>query len=270
MFSGNRVRVILRGDDCGGSHSANHAIWEACEAGTIRNVSVMAVGATIAEATEMFTMRQDICIGLHVTMNSEWSHFKWKPILSSEQVPSLVDKDGYFLPSPALMQGREGLLEQVILETKAQLDKLRGLGFKVSYADEHMFFGFWVEGFHEWFEKWCQDEGIINFHRFNHPLPVIYSEGLHSTSTVEERLLDQLQVHFQSLDSAVNGIYTSIFHPGYDNEEMRCFGNEDVAGADIAVERNLDRLMLTDPRLLDYYNSNRIRNIRYDEAILNR
>jgi hypothetical protein len=39
-----RIQLVTRGDDAGSCQSANRAIGQACDSGTLRNVSVMAPG----------------------------------------------------------------------------------------------------------------------------------------------------------------------------------------------------------------------------------
>ena len=106
-MSGGGLRLLVRSDDAGSCASANAAIAEACDAGVVRNVSVMACGPALDEAAALFAGRDDIAAGLHVTLNAEWASDAacWKPVLPREQVPSLVDENGFFWRTPA--QARE-------------------------------------------------------------------------------------------------------------------------------------------------------------------
>ena len=73
------IRLITRADDFGSCHAADQAILAALEAGVlIRNVSCMAVGSTIQESAEALSIFADqVDIGLHFVLNSEWDSVKW-------------------------------------------------------------------------------------------------------------------------------------------------------------------------------------------------
>ena len=92
--------IITRADDCGCSHAANEAIFEAAEAGFIKNISLMACGEYLEEAAEMLSDKKDICFGLHGCINSEWDRVIWGPVAPKEKVSSLIDERGVFYQSP--------------------------------------------------------------------------------------------------------------------------------------------------------------------------
>ncbi|WP_337101103.1 ChbG/HpnK family deacetylase [Paenibacillus sp. YIM B09110] len=259
------VRLLLRGDDFGGSMAANEAIREACDFGLLQNVSVMAAGPHVEEAAKLLAHRDDICFGMHITMNAEWDLVKWKPVLVAGQVPTLVDASGYFWSHPSLMEENGVLLEQVKAETIAQYDRLRQLGFRIAYVDEHMFFGYWVEGFHEWLAEWCDAQGLVNFHSCFQPLPEGEpdNQGVESSGGMNGELL---RAHIAAVKSAPAGLYTVILHPATDGEELRSFGNEQYSGERIASERDAERKLLTDLRLRHSYNKLGVQLIRYDQV----
>lgn len=262
------IRLIIRGDDCGGSRSANLAIWEACEAGMLKNVSLMAVGPAIEEAATLFAHRTDVCFGMHITMNAEWDQVKWKPLLPPDKVSQLIDSQGYFLSSPSEFGNQNTLLHQAIDETMEQFRILKQLGFRISYVDEHMFFGYSIPGYHERLDMWCREQGLINFHKVHRALPDHGKQdeksGLPSGSLADHYFCN----HIESLAIADAGIYTVICHPGLDSEEMRLMGNSHISGAQIARERNAERLMLMNPKLRLFYAQHGIETIRYDELLI--
>lgn len=106
-MSGRPVYLITRADDCGSNATANRAIMKTCDQGIVKNVSRMACCHAIEEAARLFAGRDDICFGLHGTLNAEWDNVKWGPIMPTERVPSLVDERGHFWRHPRLMKERE-------------------------------------------------------------------------------------------------------------------------------------------------------------------
>jgi hypothetical protein len=261
----SKLRLLLRGDDFGGSEAANKAIKEACDYGLLRNVSVMAPGSYVEAAAKLLAHRDDICFGMHITMNAEWDRVKWKPLLPSGEVPSLIDANGNFWAHPALMKDNGTSLDQVIAETLAQYERLRQLGFRIKYVDEHMFFSYSVHGFHEWLAEWCGQEGLINFHSCFRPLPEPPAEST-AMPRHEPRGADELlNAHIRAIESATKGVYTLILHPAEDCDELRQFGNAQYSGEWIAAERDAERRLLTDVRLRDSYKKLGVQTIRYDQ-----
>ena len=74
------IRLVTRADDAGSSLSANRAIRETCVAGMVRNVSLMAPCAHIADAAAQLRDLPGIALGMHVTLNGEWDAPRWSPL----------------------------------------------------------------------------------------------------------------------------------------------------------------------------------------------
>jgi predicted glycoside hydrolase/deacetylase ChbG (UPF0249 family) len=75
---------------------------------------------------------------VHLALNSEWRNYRWGPVLGTAGAPSLVDSNGYFLPSvPAFLASKYDLGE-VERELTAQMDRAMASGLKIAYVDPHM------------------------------------------------------------------------------------------------------------------------------------
>jgi chitin disaccharide deacetylase len=76
-------------------------------------------------------------LGLHLTLTSEWTAFRWGPVSSRDKVSSLLDKDGYFrlLESEAAAQADP---KEVEMEITAQIERARALGIQPTHLDSHM------------------------------------------------------------------------------------------------------------------------------------
>jgi len=76
-------------------------------------------------------------LGLHLTLTSEWTSFRWGSIASRDKVSSLLDKDGYFplLETKAAAQADP---KEVEMEITAQIERARSLGIQPTHLDSHM------------------------------------------------------------------------------------------------------------------------------------
>jgi len=249
-----KIELITRGDDCGSSRSANKAILEACRTGILRNVSFMLCCPFVEEAADLFRKEKDVCLGQHATLNAEWDNIRWGPVLPADKVPSLVDRDGFFLKTTQELHERRPPITEIMAELQAQLDKARKLGLDIRYVDAHMMFEWTVDGLASEVEKWADREGLLYHQRYYQYLPMI------------ERTGDPVDTFIAQLQLAPPGQYIMITHPSYDNEEMRLAGAEYITGEQLAAERDWDRLIYTDPRSLHYCQDNGVRLLRYDEA----
>jgi len=249
------MTLITRADDCGSSHSANIGILQAIEGWILKNISLMAPCDFIEEAASMLASRDDICFGLHATLNAEWDHVKWGPVLPTAQVSSLVDENGMFLSSPKEFLQKEPNLDEIMLEIQAQLDKLKAFGFRISYVDTHMAPEYEVPGLEERLSDWTKKEGLLYWNHYCSSLKkVIESEDL-----IEEMV--------NRLKTATQGQYLYVAHPAVDSSEMRRTGNQDYSGDLIAKRRAIEIKLFTDPRILQTFRERNIIPIRYDEAV---
>ena len=123
-------RLIVNADDLGRTPGINAGIFEAHARGLVTSATLM-VGFTPAkEATDAWARSPEIGIGLHVALTGG------RPILPSEEVPSLVDGEGRF---PAKPDGLEGARpEEVMAEVGAQFERFRALAGRLpTHLDSH-------------------------------------------------------------------------------------------------------------------------------------
>lgn len=130
--------LLIRCDDIGMSHSVNMAAKELIETGLIFSTSVMFPCAWYQEAVDILKANPQITVGIHLTLNAEWKNYRWGPIAGREEVPSLVDSNGYFFPSRAAFFANNPKTEEVEIELRAQIDRAINSGLKISYLDYHM------------------------------------------------------------------------------------------------------------------------------------
>jgi predicted glycoside hydrolase/deacetylase ChbG (UPF0249 family) len=130
--------VLLRLDDVGMNHSVNMAIEKVAATGLPFSVSVLFACPWYQEAVEILRKNPHVTVGVHLALNSEWRNYRWGPVLGKAGVPSLVDADGYFLPSNSGFLASKYDLGEVERELSAQMDRAMRSGLKIAYADTHM------------------------------------------------------------------------------------------------------------------------------------
>ena len=133
---GERV-AIVHCDDIGMCHAANVGAFEALDRGPATCGSVMVPCPWFPEAAAMASEREDVDLGVHLTLTSEWSHYRWGPVTGAPRVPSLVDADGCF-PRTAAEAIAGADPAEVELELRAQIDRALAAGIDVTHLDAHM------------------------------------------------------------------------------------------------------------------------------------
>jgi predicted glycoside hydrolase/deacetylase ChbG (UPF0249 family) len=127
--------AVLHVDDIGMSHSANVGAFEALENGPATCGSVMVPCPWFAEAAALARANSEVDLGVYLTLNAEYEHYRWGPVLG-HAVPSLLAEDGT-LPRTVPEVGKS-LAEEVDRELRAQIDRALDAGIDVTHLDSHM------------------------------------------------------------------------------------------------------------------------------------
>jgi predicted glycoside hydrolase/deacetylase ChbG (UPF0249 family) len=133
-----QTRLLVRCDDIGMCHAVNMAAKEFIETGMPFSASIMVGCPWYEEAVELLKTNPQISAGVHLMLNSEWSHYKWGPVSGQEAVPSLVDENGYFYTSEELFNKADIKIKEVEKELRAQINKALHSGLHIDYLDYHM------------------------------------------------------------------------------------------------------------------------------------
>src|SRR5215204_6214879 len=129
--------VIVHADDLGMSHSVNAATIKAFETGLVNSGSIMAPCPWLSEIAAYARGNPQADLGLHLTLTSEWTSFRWGPVTPKDRVSSLLDKDGYFYLTETEAASHADPKE-VELEITAQIARARALGIQPTHLDSHM------------------------------------------------------------------------------------------------------------------------------------
>jgi len=133
-----KIPVLIRCDDIGMCHSVNMAAKQVLETGMTVSMSVMVPCPWFSEAVEMLKQYNNVSIGIHLTLNSEWKQYRWGPVSGAKAVPTLVDSLGNFFPSRSKLFGNDPKLSEIESELRAQIEKALNAGLKIDYLDYHM------------------------------------------------------------------------------------------------------------------------------------
>ncbi len=130
--------LIVNADDFGVCNAVNEAIMRTLEAGLVRSTTLMAPCPWALQAMHFLHDHPALPFGIHLTAISDPADYRWGPVTPHEQVPSLVDRDGYFYNfdgMPAfLAQVKPGELE---MEFRAQIETALRFGLSPDHLDWH-------------------------------------------------------------------------------------------------------------------------------------
>jgi len=131
-------QLLLRLDDNGMNHSVVMAIKQVAETGIPFSTSVMFTCPWYQEAVAVLKQFPHVSVGVHLVLNSEWKYYRWGPVLGKSAVPTLIDRDGYFLASSDKFLQSRYKLKEVKKELEAQMDRAMRSGLNIDYVDYHM------------------------------------------------------------------------------------------------------------------------------------
>jgi len=129
--------LIVHADDLGVAHSVNSAAIKALETGLVTSGSIMVPCPWLPEIAAYARSHPEADLGLHLTLTSEWSTYRWGPVLSKDRAPSLLDSSGYLYSSENEAAAHMDLKE-VEAEIRAQIARARALGIQPTHLDSHM------------------------------------------------------------------------------------------------------------------------------------
>lgn len=131
--------LIIRTDDVGMSHASNLGVKKLLETGYPITASVMVTCPWYQEAVDILKKhKENTTVGIHLTLNSEWQHYRWGPVAGSQAVPSLVDENGYFFHSSSELYKNNPKEDEIEKEIRAQIERALASGLNIEYVDYHM------------------------------------------------------------------------------------------------------------------------------------
>jgi chitin disaccharide deacetylase len=129
--------LIIHADDLGVTHSENSATIAALEKGVINSAAIMVPCPWFPEIAAYAKQHPTFDWGLHLTITSEWDYYKWDGVVDSQQIPGLINNEGYFYASVE-EASKHGKATEVEKEIRAQIEKATSFGVKPTHLDPHM------------------------------------------------------------------------------------------------------------------------------------
>lgn len=223
--------LVIHADDLGMAHSVNRATLEALENAWVTSASILVPCPWFPEVARWAKAHPEADLGIHLALNSEWTGFRWGPLSPAESVQSLLDEQGY-LPLVETTVAERAKPAEVERELRAQIERARAAGVRLSHLDSHMGALF-------------QSAALLDVYRrmgAAYGLPVLLERvgvrggerSSSATAPAGEALVDQVvsigpgvpaagwfEAYKKILGPLPPGVYQLIVHLAHDDEEMR-------------------------------------------------
>ena len=118
-------------------HGANSAFLELTSMGVCSSGAVMVPCPWFLEMAEAAAADPAIDLGVHLTLNAEKRHYKWRPLTAPPKSAGLTDDNGFFFADVASTR-RRAHADAVEAELRAQIDAAYAAGIDVTHLDAHM------------------------------------------------------------------------------------------------------------------------------------
>jgi predicted glycoside hydrolase/deacetylase ChbG (UPF0249 family) len=235
--------LIIHADDLGVSHAENMASIQAMEKGVVSSGSIMVPCAWLSEIAAYAKSHPNACLGLHLTLNAEWKVYKWGPVTPHDQVPSLLDGNGYLNESVEafLKTAKAGEVER---ELRNQIERAKHFGIDPTHFDAHMGAAFSTEKFLETLIKLGHEYKVpvLISKDFSRVLNIDYTKFVTDKDVIVDRVIiasgrdyasGMENFYTQQIKSLQPGLNVLLLHAAYDNDEMKAItvDHEDYGAA---------------------------------------
>jgi predicted glycoside hydrolase/deacetylase ChbG (UPF0249 family) len=220
--------LILHADDLGVAHAVDRASFYALGHHNVSSASVIVPAPWLTEVAAWSKVHPGADIGIHVALTSEWEHYRWRPVAPADQVPSLLDPEGYMWATEVLA-GKHEDASQAEREIRAQVEWAIKLGIHPTHMDTHMGTVFQTPALYAAYVR-IAHEFHLPFMAVRNPLMPRQMRAdltpndivLDHVITASARLAPARWMDFyrNALRSMKPGLNEMIVHLGYDNAEL--------------------------------------------------
>jgi chitin disaccharide deacetylase len=245
-FSASDRVVILHADDIGMCHATIPAFENLLEFGLVSSYAIMAP-CPWASAALALAAQTNADVGVHLTLTSEWQHYRWSPLSTRDAASGLFDAEGFFPRSCPEVQN-QATPQAVLLEFQAQFAYFAARGVVPTHADTHMLSAFHPKFLQTYLNAALESDTPMLFpthqQRFGwmneatselamslvsvlhqHHFPTIDHDGglpLSNDPNSQDNVLEvRLETAKNILGKLEPGITHFAFHPAVDTPELR-------------------------------------------------
>jgi len=136
-FPKGKKVLILHVDDAGMSYEANQGTINSMEKGIATSTSVMMPCSWVPAFMNYVKKNPGRDVGVHLTLTSEWDHYRWSPLVGRAQAPGVYDEQGAFWHSVEQVV-QHASPDEVEAEMRAQIARYRQFGVEPTHLDSHM------------------------------------------------------------------------------------------------------------------------------------
>jgi chitin disaccharide deacetylase len=266
--AGKRV-LILYADQAGLAYETSAAAEVALKKSQVQSVGLMLPAPWGLDFAQRADDLEKYDVGLSLTLTSEYSNYRWKPILPAGDVPSLIDSDSYLWRTLTQFTA-SATSEDADREVQAQIQRAKAAGFEPSHLTPHMGALVWrpdlmavylgaahkhwipaiiVELTPQRLAEFQQRGYPVSEHLAQmiakYPLPKLDDLKFSPTADKYEAKRDALQKSIQSLSPGLTQIN---FRPAIDGGGLKRIDTH-------WQQRVWDAQLLSDPKLQEFYKS---------------
>lgn len=258
------IRLIVRGDDMGYTHSGNEALIKCYNEGIETSIEVIVPSPWYPEAVKLLQQNPGVDVGIHLALTSEWENLKWRPLTNC---PSLKDSNGYFFPMVYPNKNYPGKsikennwnITDIEKEFRAQIELALKNIPRISHISAHMGCTD-ISNEVRTLTKKLAKEYHIDIDLDDYPVKNISYDGSSKTSA------EKIQSFLNMLSKLEPGnTYWFIDHPGINNEELQAVNH--IGYQQVAADRQGVTDVFTNEKVKAFIKKKGIQLIGYKDLV---
>jgi predicted glycoside hydrolase/deacetylase ChbG (UPF0249 family) len=256
------IRLLVRGDDIGFAHAVNVGCIESYKYGIMRSVELMVPTPWFMEAVQMLNENPGLDVGIHLTLTSEWSNLRWRPLTPAK---SIVDSNGYFfpmvwpndnLPPGTSIHDSDWDIDEIEKELRAQIELALKHLPHISHLTDHMAFTSLDSSLEQLVYKLAKEYHLDANYYYD---AIERFPGWEQGQTLQQRI----DYFIFNLEELQPGTYIFIDHPAKDTAEMRAVHHKGYEN--VAEDREWVTRVFTNSRVKKTIREKNIRLISYKD-----